>query len=86
MHLAIPFAVGNFYHHHMALTAANHASRATAYIFKDFHRDVQFWKSLCVYMGSRPTFFAEKFEHLATDVGYTDTSGIWCVGVWIDPN
>ena len=40
MHLAIPGAVGNFYQLKMALTSAHHAIRATAYLSKDFHRDV----------------------------------------------
>ena len=39
IHLAIPGSVGHFYHLHMDLTAANHASRATAYIsLKVSHR------------------------------------------------
>ena len=78
MHLAIPRAVGHFYHLCMALTAANHAIRDTAYLSKGFHRDVQFWKSLCVDMGFRTTFFAEIVHRLANDVGYTDNSGIGC--------
>ena len=74
IHLAIPGAVGHFYHLHKALTAANHASRVTYYLFKDFHRDVQF----CQDMGSRPTFFAETFQRLATDIGYTDALVLGC--------
>ena len=86
IHLAIPGAVGHFYHLQMALTAANHSSRATSYLYKDFHRDLQFWISLCSDMGFRPTFFAGKFQRLATGVGYADASGLGCRGVWIDPN
>ena len=86
MHLAIPDDVGNFYHLQMALTAAHHASRATAYLSKDFHRDVKFWQYLCVDTGSRITFSAENIHCLATDVGYANTSGLGCGGVWIDPN
>ena len=56
MHLAIPGDVGYFYHLQMALTAAKHDSRATAYLSKSFHRDVIIWKSLCADMGSRPTY------------------------------
>ena len=78
MHLVIPGAVGHFYHLQMALTATNYAIRATAYILKDFHRDVQFWQSLCVDMVSRPTLFAEIVQRLATDVGYTNASGLGC--------
>ena len=37
-------------------------------------------------MGSQPTYLAEIVQHLATDVGYTDASGIGYGGVWIDPN
>ena len=59
MHLAIPGALGHFYHLQMALTAFIHASRATAYLSKDFHRDLQFWKSMCADTGSWPTLFAE---------------------------
>ena len=69
MHLAIPGAVGHFYHLQMALTAANHASQATSYLYKGFLRDVRFWKSMCVDMSSRPTFSAEIVQRLATDVG-----------------
>ena len=77
MHLVIPGAAGNFYHLQIALTAAHHASRATAYLYKSFHRDVKFWKSLCADMGSRPTYLTKNFQRLATDVGYTNASGIW---------
>ena len=76
MHLAIPGAVGNFYHLQMALTAANHASRAIAYLSKIFHRDVKFWQSLCADMGYRTTYLAEIVQRLATDVGYTNASGL----------
>ena len=86
MHLAIPGAVGNFYRLQMDLMAANHSSHATAYLSKDFHRDVYFWQYLCVDMGSQLTFLAEIVHHLATDVGYTNASGLGCSGVWIDPN
>ena len=86
MKLIIPGNVGNFYHLQMDLTPAKHARCATAYISKDIHRDVQFWKSLCADMGSRPTFFAEIVQHLATNVGYSNALGLGCRGVWIDPN
>ena len=81
IHLAIPSTVGHFYHLQMALTSTKRASRATAYLSKGFHKDVQFCQSLCVDMGSRPTFFAEIVQLLATDVGYTNASGIRCGGV-----
>ena len=86
MHLAIPGAVGHFYHLQMNLTAANHASRATSYLSKQIHRGVKFWKSLCADMGSRPTYLAYIVQLLATDVGYTNTLVIRCGGVWIYPN
>ena len=70
----------------MALTAAHHASRATAYLSKSFHRDVKFWQYLCANMVSRPTYIAEIVQRLATDVGYTDASGLGCGGVLIDPD
>ena len=59
MHLPIPGAVGHFYHLQMAFTASHHASRATAYLSKSFHRDVKSWQSLCADMGSCPTYLAE---------------------------
>ena len=31
---------------------------------------------MCVDMGSQPTFFAEIFQRLATDVGYTNALGL----------
>ena len=86
MHLAIPGTVGHFYHLQMDLTATNHASHAKYYFAKDFHRDVQFWQSLCADMGSWPTLFAETFQHLDTEMGYVNTLGLGCRGVWIDPN
>ena len=86
MHVAIPGAVGHFYHLQMSLTAAKHSSHATFYLSKYFHRYVQFWKSLCADMVSRPTFFAEIFQRLATDMGYAIASGLGCGEVWIDPN
>ena len=85
MYLAIPGAVGHFYHLQMALTDANHASRATDYLYKNFHMGVQFWKYPCVDMSSRPTFFAEIVQLLATEVGHTNAWGIECGGVWIYP-
>ena len=79
MHLAIPGAMGYFYHLQMALTASNHASRSTAYPFKDLHRDVQFWRYLFVDMVSQPTFFAAIVQCLVTDIGYTKRlrSRVW---------
>ena len=47
---------------------------------------MKFWQSLCADMGSRPTYLAEIFQRLATDVGYTNTSGLGCGGLWIYPN
>ena len=41
---------------------------------------------LCADMGYRYTLFAENFQRLATGMGYTDTSGLGCGGVLIDPN
>ena len=86
MHLAIPRAVRLFYHLQIDLTSANRASQATAYLSKIVHRDVKFWQSLCADMGSRPTYLAENFQCLTTDVGYSIASVIWCRGVWIYPN
>ena len=40
---------------------------------------------MCGY-GLRPTYLAEIAQRLATDVGYTDASGLGCKGVWIYPN
>ena len=37
-------------------------------------------------MGSRPTYLAENFQRLATDVGYTNALGLGCRGVWIEPS
>ena len=37
-------------------------------------------------MVSQPTFFDEIVQRLATDMSYTDASGLGCGGVWIDPN
>ena len=86
MHLDIPGAVGCFYHLQMALLAAHHASRATAYLSKTNFRDMTFWLSLCEDMGSRLTYLAEIFQRLANDVGYTDASSLRCGGFWINPN
>ena len=86
MHLAISGSMGNFYHLQMSLTAANHALRATAYLSKEFHRDVHFWQHLFVDTGSRPTLFAEIVQYLTTDVSYTGASCLGCGEVWIDPN
>ena len=78
MHLAIPGAVGYFYHLQMDITAAHHAIWATSYLSKSFHREVTFWKSLFEDMISRPTYLAEIVQRLATDVGYTNASGLGC--------
>ena len=83
MHLAIPGAIGNFYHIQMALTKAN---RRTAYLSKDFHRDITHWRLLCARMQHRPTNLAEVVQRLPTDLGYTDASGVGGGGVWLNPN
>ena len=76
LQLVIPRAVGHFYHLQMDLKADNHASQATAYLSGKNHRDIKCWKYLCAGMSSRATYIAEIVERLATDVGYTDVSGI----------
>ena len=86
MNLAIPGAVRHLYHLQMDLTAARHASRASAYLSNYFHRDMQLCQSLCVDMGYQPNIFTENFQRVATDVGYDDASGLGCGGVCIDPN
>ena len=86
MELVMPGAVGHFYQLQMVLEAAKHASQATSYIYKGFHRVMQCWKYLCLDMGSRPTFFVEIVQCLATDVGYTNALGLEFGGVWINPN
>ena len=83
MHLAIPGAIGHFYHIQMALTKAN---RRTTYLSKDFHRDIAHWRLLCSRMKQRPTYLAEIVQRLPTDLGYTDASGIGGGGVWLNPN
>ena len=37
-------------------------------------------------MGSQPTYLVEIVQCLATDMGYTNASGLGCGGVWIEPN
>ena len=44
MHLAIPGAIGYFYHIQMALTKANHRK---AYLSNSFHHDISYWQHLC---------------------------------------
>ena len=83
MHLAVPGAIGHFYHIQMALTKAN---RRTAYLSKGFHQDVAHWRLLCSRMTQRPTYLAEIVQRLPTDLGYTDASGIGGGGVWLNPN
>ena len=83
MHLAIPGAIGHFYHIQMALTKAN---RRTAYLSKGFHQDIAHWRLLCSRMKHRPTYLAEIVQRLPTDLGYTDASGTGGGGVWLDPN
>ena len=83
MHLAIPGAIGHFYHIQMALTKAN---RRTAYLSKDFHNDIAHWRLLCSRMKHRPTYLAEIVQRLPTDIGYTDASGLGGGGVWLNPN
>ena len=86
MHLATPRAFGHFYHLQMALTAFHHAIQYTSYLSKCFHRDVKFWKSLSVDMGSCITYLTVILQCLTTNVGYTNSSGLGCGGVWIDPS
>ena len=76
IHLAITDAMGHFYHLQMALTFANHDSRAALYLSKSYHMDVKFWQFLCADMGSWPTYLVEIVQRLATDVDYTNASGI----------
>ena len=83
MHLAIPGAIGHFYHMQMALTKAN---KRTAYLSDAFHAEVVHWKNLILEMHSRPTYLAEIVHRLATDLGYTDASGLGAGGVWLNLN
>ena len=83
MHLAIPSAIGHFYHIQRALTTANHK---TAYLSAAFHQDIAHWQGLCTRMRLRPTFLAEIVQRLPTDLGYADASGLGGGGVWLDPN
>ena len=83
MHLAIPSAIGHFYHIQMALTKAN---RKTVYLSMAFHQDVVHWQLLCNCMKLCPTYLAEIFQRLPTNLGYTDASGLGGDGVWLDPN
>ena len=83
MHLAIPSAIGHFYHIQSALTKAN---KRTAYLSNDFHHEVAHWKTLLTQMRHRPTYIAEIVKRLPTDLGYTDSSGKGASGVWLDIN
>ena len=71
MHLAIPGAIGHFYHIQKALT---HASSTKAYISNDFHADIAHWQTLINAMASRPTYLAEIVQRVPTDLGFTDAS------------
>ena len=83
MHLAIPGAIYHFYHIQMALAKVN---CRTAYLSKDFHRDVAYWRLLCSRMKHHPINLAEINQRLPTNLGYTDASGLGGGGVWLDPN
>ena len=83
MHLAIPSAIGHFYHIQMALTTEN---RKTAYLPTAFHQDVTHWQLLCNRMKLRPTYLVEIVQRLPTNLGYTDASYLGGGGVWLDPN
>jgi hypothetical protein len=72
MHLAIPGAIGHFYHIQKALT---HASTTSAYLSNDFHEDIAHWRTLVNAMALRPTYIAEIVQRIPTDLGFTDASG-----------
>ena len=84
LHLAVPGAIGHFYHLQTALTQAGSGRRA--YMSKGFHRDIAHWNFLCNEVLSQPTYIAEIVQRLWTAMGFCDASGKGAGGVWIDPN
>ena len=84
MHLAVPGAIGHFYHLQKALTTAGSGRRA--YLTAGFHRDIAHWTQLTEDVLSRPTALAEVVHRLPTNMGFCDASGLGAGGVWLDPN
>ena len=70
----------------MTLTAAVVVKRATAYLSNSFRMDVRYCQALCEDMDIHPTFLAQVVQRLATDVGFTDASGMDVGSVWINSN
>ena len=81
--MAIPGAIGHFYHIQTALT---HISRTKSYLSNDFHADIAHWQTLVHSMATRPTYLAEIVQHIPTDLGFTDASGQGAGGVLLNPN
>ena len=73
LHLAVPGAIGPFYHLQTALTRAGTSRRA--YISKGFQWDIAHWIFLCTEVLSRPTFIAEILQQMWTALGFCDASG-----------
>ena len=45
--ISVPGAIGNFYTMQVALTSAQSAKHATAYLSARFYQDVHFYQELC---------------------------------------
>ena len=80
MNFAMPGAIGHFYAMQVALTHARAGKRLAENISARFHQDIKFWGNLCADMTYRPTYFAELVHWPASDLGYTNTSGLGAGG------
>ena len=84
MHISVTGDIGHFYH--LQLTLTHVGNGRSAYLSKGFCQDVLHWRQLCRDVLNRPTFLAEVVQHLPTEFGLCDTSGLGSDSVCIDTN
>ena len=61
MYLAVPGAIAFFYYLQQALRLSNR--NPDTWLFRRFHEDISFWKSLVTNMDSRPSYVAGLVQH-----------------------
>ena len=82
--MAVPGAMGNFYHLQLSLTYTGTGRRD--YLSKGFHQYVLNWSQFCWDILNRPTFLVEVFQSLPTALGFCDALVLGTAGIWINPN
>ena len=86
MRMAVSEAIGHVYTMHIALTRTQVSKNAMANLPTQFHRDIKFWRNLCVERTTRPTYLVKIVYRDVSNLFYTNTSVKVAGWVCIEPN